>query len=100
AKLVPIYGFILAFIFLLIFRNLLRAIRSLMFSYDIGITDVLLVGNTPMSYELIDLLQDRHVSGYRIMGVVTEKEHAAKRYPRLHIFKTLEEAVKHLKASS
>lgn len=100
AKLVPIYGFILAFCFLLIFRNLARALRSLMFSYDIGITNVLLVGNTPMSYELIDLLSDRKVSGYKIMGVVTQKEHAARRYPSLRIFDTFEEAISKLKASS
>jgi FlaA1/EpsC-like NDP-sugar epimerase len=97
AKLVPIYGFIFAFLFLLIFRNIARAVRSLMFSYDIGITNVLLVGNTPMSFELIDILQDRKTSGYKIMGVVTDKEHAAKRYPHLHIFKTMDEAISHLK---
>jgi exopolysaccharide biosynthesis polyprenyl glycosylphosphotransferase len=97
AKLVPIYGFIFAFLFLVILRNLARAIRSLMFSYDIGITNILLVGNTPMSYELIDILQDRRISGYKIMGVVTDKEHAAKRYPHLRIFSTMDEAISHLK---
>jgi exopolysaccharide biosynthesis polyprenyl glycosylphosphotransferase len=97
AKLVPVYGFALAFIFVLIFRNLARAIRSLLFSYNIGITNVLLVGNTPMSYELISLLQDTKTSGYKILGVVTNKEHASERYPRLHIFKTLEEALAKIK---
>jgi exopolysaccharide biosynthesis polyprenyl glycosylphosphotransferase len=97
AKLVPVYGFIFAFLFLIIFRNLARAIRSLMFKYDIGITNVLLVGNTHMSFELIDILQDRRTSGYKILGVVTDKEHAAKRYPRLRIFKTMGEAISHIK---
>jgi exopolysaccharide biosynthesis polyprenyl glycosylphosphotransferase len=93
AKLVPILGFGLAFVFLVIFRNLLRAIRSLLFSYDIGITNVLIVGNTPMSFELIELIEDRHRSGYRILGVVTDKDHAAKRFPHLHIYPNLEEAI-------
>jgi exopolysaccharide biosynthesis polyprenyl glycosylphosphotransferase len=97
AKLVPVYGFIFAFLFLIIFRNLARAIRSLMFKYDIGITNVLLVGNTHMSFELIDILQDRRTSGYKILGVVTDKEHAAKRYPHLRIFKTMGEAISHIK---
>jgi exopolysaccharide biosynthesis polyprenyl glycosylphosphotransferase len=100
AKLVPVYGFVLAFIFLVIFRNLARAIRSLMFAYNKGITNVLLVGNTKMSYELIDLLQDTKTSGYRILGVITNKEHATQRYPHLHIFKDLEEALSRLKISS
>lgn len=100
AKLVPVYGFIFAFLFLLMIRNLARATRSLMFSYDIGITNVLLVGNTPMSFELIDILQDRRTSGYKILGVVTDKEHAAKRYPHLKIFKTMEEALASLRVKN
>jgi exopolysaccharide biosynthesis polyprenyl glycosylphosphotransferase len=100
AKLVPIYGLVFAFLFLLIFRNLARAIRSLLYSYDIGITNVLLVGNTPMSFELIDILQDRKTSGYKIMGVVTDKEHAAKRYPHLRVFKTMDEAISHIKTKN
>lgn len=100
AKLVPIYGFILAFIFLLLFRNLARAIRSIMFAYGVGITNVLLVGNTPMSFEFIELLQNSRKSGYKIVGVVTTKEHAAKRYPHLKIFKDFEEAISKLKISN
>jgi exopolysaccharide biosynthesis polyprenyl glycosylphosphotransferase len=100
AKLVPIYGLVFAFLFLLIFRNLARAVRSLLYSYDIGITNVLLVGNTPMSFELIDILQDRKTSGYKIMGVVTDKEHAAKRYPHLRVFKTMDEAISHIKTKN
>jgi exopolysaccharide biosynthesis polyprenyl glycosylphosphotransferase len=100
AKLVPIYGLVFAFLFLLIFRNLARAIRSLLYSYDIGITNVLLVGNTPMSFELIDILQDRKTSGYKIMGVVTDKEHAAKHYPHLRVFKTMDEAISHIKTKN
>jgi exopolysaccharide biosynthesis polyprenyl glycosylphosphotransferase len=100
AKLVPVYGFVLAFIFLIIFRNIARAVRSIMFAYNKGITNVLLVGNTPMSYELIDLLQNTKTSGYKILGVVTTKEHAAKRYPHLRIFESLEEAISKLKVSS
>jgi len=100
AKMVPIYGFILALTFLLIFRNLARAIRRLMFTYDKGITNVLLVGNTPMSYELIELLSDRRKTGYKILGVVTNKEHAAKRYPNLRIFDSFEEAASKLNTNN
>jgi FlaA1/EpsC-like NDP-sugar epimerase len=97
AKLVPVYGFVFAFLFLVILRNLARAIRSLMFSYDIGITNVLLVGDTHMSYELLNILQDRRKSGYKILGVVTDKEHAPQHYPHLRIFKSMDEALAHLK---
>jgi lipopolysaccharide/colanic/teichoic acid biosynthesis glycosyltransferase len=100
AKLVPIYGFLFGFLFLVIFRNIARAIRSLMFSYDIGITNVLLVGNSPMSHELINILQDRRTSGYKILGVVTEKPNAASRYPHLKIFSSFEEAIQRLRVKN
>src|SRR5438105_3006497 len=36
ARLVPVYGFLLSFIFLLLFRNLARATRGTLFKYGIG----------------------------------------------------------------
>lgn len=73
AKLVPIYGFGLAFIFLVIIRNLLRAARFILFGQGINITNILLVGNTPISDELRATLRDSKRSGYRILGVVGDK---------------------------
>src|SRR6185312_14279292 len=70
SKLVPVYGFVLAFLFLVIFRNLARAIRGKLFSYGFGITNLLLVGNTKMTVELLETLSDYRISGYRIVGVV------------------------------
>src|SRR5205814_10101904 len=45
ARRVPIYGFTLAFLFLVIFRNVTRGFRAYLYKYDIGITNVLVVGN-------------------------------------------------------
>lgn len=73
ARLVPIYGFALGFLFLLIFRNLARFIRIQLFSYDIGLTRVLLIGNSHMTPELIDWLSQSKHSGYKIIGVVGQK---------------------------
>lgn len=73
ARLVPIYGFALGFLFLLIFRNLARFIRVQLFGYGIGLTKVLLVGSTHMTRELVDWLADSRRSGYEIVGVVGQK---------------------------
>lgn len=70
SKLVPIYGFGLAFVFLLLFRNLARAIRTTLFGYKVGITNILIVGNTAISDELRKSLEDSRRSGYRVLGVV------------------------------
>src|SRR3989344_4908237 len=70
ARLVPIYGFILAFVFLVIFRNLARLIRTILFSFERGLTNVLIIGNTNLSQELVKNLSDIPRSGYRVLGLV------------------------------
>ncbi|MGZ6004922.1 MAG: sugar transferase [Candidatus Saccharimonadales bacterium] len=70
AKLIPIYGFGLAFVFLVIFRNIARYIRGKLFEYGVGITKILIVGDTKITSELIDSLQNNLSSGYKIVGIV------------------------------
>jgi exopolysaccharide biosynthesis polyprenyl glycosylphosphotransferase len=96
SKLVPVYGFALAFIFLALFRNLARAFRSWLFSYGFGITNILLVGNTKITVELIELLSDYKISGYRIIGVIADKQQASQRFPKLKVYESFDEAIKHL----
>jgi len=73
SKLVPIYGFGLGFLFLLMFRNLARALRTLLFGFEVGITNILVVGNTAISDELRASLRDSRRSGYRILAVVGDQ---------------------------
>src|SRR5687768_5298641 len=79
ARLVPIYGFALGFLFLLIVRNLARFVRVQLFSYNIGLTKVLLVGNAHMTGELVDWLAESRKSGYKIIGVIGQKRTVAGR---------------------
>ncbi len=73
ARLVPIYGFILGFVFLVIFRNVARFARIQLFRSGAGLTRVLLVGNTTMTNELLTWLADSRTSGYKVVGVVGGK---------------------------
>lgn len=70
ARLVPVYGFILGFVFLLIFRTLARRLRRFLYSYGVGVSNVLIVGNTKRSLELADGIKDTRSSGQRILGIV------------------------------
>ncbi len=99
ARLVPVYGFSLAFIFLVLFRNSTRWFRNWAFRYGIGITNILIVGNTKIAGELVESLAEAERSGYRIVGVVGGGEHAAQRYPHLPIFASFGKAVEKLKAA-
>ncbi|HZM64606.1 MAG TPA: sugar transferase [Candidatus Saccharimonadales bacterium] len=80
ARLVPIYAFIFGFVFLVIFRNLARFVRSRLFKYGVGLTRVLLVGNTAMTREILEWLADRR-SGYHVLAIIGGKEGQSKRFP-------------------
>jgi len=99
AKLVPIYGFVLAFLFLLLFRNLARLLRGLLFRFNIGITNLLIVGDTKISRELVTTLEDTSASGYRIVGVVGGEQHMPLDM-RAKIFATFAAALKHIGADN
>jgi exopolysaccharide biosynthesis polyprenyl glycosylphosphotransferase len=73
AKLVPIYGFALAFVFLVIFRNIARLIRTELFAFNIGLTRIAVIGSNPMTRQIISSLADSRYSGYRLLGVVGDK---------------------------
>ena len=78
ARLIPIYGFGFGFLFLVIFRNLARIARVLLFRRESGLTRVLLIGNTLMTRELADWLANSKQSGYKIVGIVGGKRSQGK----------------------
>lgn len=72
ARLVPVYGFTLAFLLLVVFRNLARFVRSRLLRYGIGVNNLLIVGNTNVVDELVELFKEPS-SGYQIVGVAGTK---------------------------
>ncbi len=93
ARLVPAYGFMLAFLFLVVFRNLLRVIRITLYGYGFGIYNVLIIGNTPVTEELVTSLIDSRHSGYRIVGLVGANQRLHNRHPNIPIFKEFAQAL-------
>ncbi len=91
ARLVPIYGFIFGFVFIVVFRNAARFTRTRLFTVGIGLTNVLIVGNTTTTAELVKSLTGPR-SGYRVVGVVGGKRHVGKlpipTFPRFTDFLT------------
>ncbi len=87
AKLVPIYGFGLGFVFLVVFRNIARLIRTELFGFGVGLTRVLVVGDTAITTELVDSLANSRLSGYEVVGIVGGREHKlAVAYPSFKTF--------------
>lgn len=98
ARMVPVYGFILAFVFLVTLRSLARASRSMLFSFNIGITNLLIIGDTKIARELVESLDNSRVSGYKIVGIVGEKAAAGKDFRGIPTFPTLGQALKTIKS--
>lgn len=97
ARLVTVYGFGLAFIFVLIFRTLARGTRRQLFHYGIGINNVLIVGDTPITRELVNSLSNTASTGYKVIGVIGGRKHPHKQKNQLMVFKDFDEALKKLK---
>jgi FlaA1/EpsC-like NDP-sugar epimerase len=72
ARLVAVYGLLLSLAFLILFRAFARELRAALFSYGIGVNNVLIVGNGPVTAGIIEELEDTHRSGHRILGIVGE----------------------------
>jgi exopolysaccharide biosynthesis polyprenyl glycosylphosphotransferase len=98
AKLVPLYGMGLAFVFLVIFRNIARLIRTELFGFNIGLTHIALVGSSPITRELVESLANSRRSGYRVVAVVGDTrqvgKHAIQTYPTFQYF--LESGIENL----
>jgi hypothetical protein len=94
ARLVPVYAFVLAFIFLVVLRNLIRAFRITLFSHNIGITNLLIIGDTPIARELVKELKDSRLSGYKIVGIVGR---VTERWPKIPVFGSFQDAVEKLR---
>ncbi len=70
ARLVAVYGLLLGFGFLVIFRTLARTIRRQLFSYGIGVDNTLVIGDGKSSKQLLEELSNVSLSGYEIIGLV------------------------------
>ena len=70
ARLVTLYAFVLALVLVFLFRTIARGIRRELFRFNIGINNVLIVGNTPVTSELATRLSNTTVTGYKVIGIV------------------------------
>ncbi len=96
ARLVVVYGLLLGFSFLVIFRFIARVLRHALFSYNIGINNVLIIGGGPATKTIITEILQTKRSGYRIVGFV-DCNH---KLPGVENFKDFESATKALKRQS
>jgi exopolysaccharide biosynthesis polyprenyl glycosylphosphotransferase len=74
ARLVAVYGLIGAFVLIVVEREILRLIRSLMFRYGKGVNRVLLIGASDATIDIAINLANTVKSGYHIIAIAGPKK--------------------------
>ena len=74
-RLVPLYGLVLSFGFVVLFRTTARIIRRSLFRYGFGVSDILIIGDTDIAETLAHDLSNTNHSGIRVLGVVGRRVH-------------------------
>jgi exopolysaccharide biosynthesis polyprenyl glycosylphosphotransferase len=64
-----------------------------MFRFNRGLTNIVIIGSTNVTTELIDSLKDSRKSGYRILGIVSNLK-VAEQFSGLKYFESFDEAIK------
>lgn len=80
ARLVPVYGLLLGFGFLVLFRTIARLVRRYMYAYGIGVSNILIIGDTDKSVELADAIKETKFTGQYVLGIVGKKYGNFKHY--------------------
>ena len=92
-RLVAVYSGILCFVFLVIFRTIMRLIRKRIYKNNHGTLRAIIVGNSKNTTYLAEHISAYPESGYRIAGVVASSKYIPKDL-RTHQYSSLKEAVK------
>jgi exopolysaccharide biosynthesis polyprenyl glycosylphosphotransferase len=92
ARLVVLYGLLLAFAFVLLFRTVARGLRRWLFNYGVGINRVLLIGDTPLTLRLAAAMTNNDSVGDRVVGIVGARKHKIEHNTRYLLFSNFEAA--------
>lgn len=95
ARLVAVYAFVGSFGLLLFGREVMRAIRSAAFRFGLGISRVLVVGNSAATRDIASQMSDTKRSGYHIAAIAGPKSVIPESFGGVH-FRTPDQALRHL----
>lgn len=80
ARLIPVYGFVIGFSFLVLFRSFARLGRQWLYSFGFGVSNVLIIGDTPVTLEIAEAIQNTRKTGQRVLGLVSKDSGRFKSY--------------------
>lgn len=95
ARLVAVYALLASFFLLILGREIMRELRSVLFRFGRGISRVLIVGNSPATKDIAIQLSDTVHSGYKIVAIAGPKSVVPEGFRGVH-YPTSERALAHL----
>ncbi|MDB5161601.1 MAG: Undecaprenyl-phosphate galactose phosphotransferase [Candidatus Saccharibacteria bacterium] len=95
ARLVALYALIGAFVLIVIEREIMRLIRTLMFRYGRGTKRVLLIGSSSATSDIAKSIADTARSGYEVVAFAGPKKNLPEDFTARH-YSYVEEALKDL----
>ncbi len=93
SKAVPIYGYALSFIFVLLARWILKKLRHYLYHFKIGTKKALIIGSGEIAQQIKDYLFNTAVSGYQLVGVVDNSRGSKRRMAPLPHYRTFVQAI-------
>src|SRR5664279_144697 len=93
ARLVTVYAFGASFLLILLEREVLRAIRTILFHFNRGISRVLIIGDSEATKDIASNLAETDKSGYKIVAIAGPKRFVPSGLDIQH-FTSVEEALK------
>ncbi len=96
ARLVAVYAFVGSFVSLVIAREIIRQVRTLLFRYGRGVSRVLIIGASEAVADIAMQLDDTRRSGYHIAAIAGPKRIVPPLFEGRH-FAKVEDALTHLK---
>lgn len=96
ARLVAAYALVGSFILIVLEREVMRFIRTLMFRYGYGTKRLLLIGSSGATSDIARNLADTKRSGYEIVAVAGPKKFLPDEF-NAHHYSRVEEALKNIK---
>lgn len=70
SRLIIVYSWVLMIVFVFLARNIIRLIQRYLYRYNIGVNNVLLIGNNEVSYNIFKYIQHNRGLGYKVIGTI------------------------------
>lgn len=96
ARLVAAYSLVGSFTLLVVERELLRLLRSLLFRFGRGVSRVLIIGNSDATRDIAEELAETSKSGYRVVAIAGPKKVVPASLHDIVHFSNLGEALKNV----